>query len=151
MKSQYLTVLTTTVVLMGFAIPAPVRAQQLEVATTVAFTEGPAVDRDGNVYFTEMVTQRIMKLSPKGVLSTFREHSNNANGLLIDPQGRLVACEGAESQRTGVLIRNSSRRSRGPTCARARWRCSPTTIRASRSSARTTSRSTAKAGCTSPI
>jgi len=79
-----------------------VRAQQVEVATTLSFTEGPAVDRDGNVYFTEMVAQRIMMLSPKGVLTTFRERSNNANGLLIDPQGRLVACEGAESLRTGV-------------------------------------------------
>ena len=73
------------------------------------FTEGPAVDRDGNVYFTEMVYQRIMKLSPNGVLSTFREHSNGANGLLIDPQGRLVACEGAESQRTGVLLKFKTR------------------------------------------
>src|SRR5947208_15105687 len=79
-------------------------AQQAEIATAVAFTEGPAVDRDGNVYFTEMVFQRIMKLTANGVLSTFRERSNNANGLLIDPQGRLVACEGAESQRTGVLV-----------------------------------------------
>jgi gluconolactonase len=60
------------------------------------------VDRDGTVYFTEMVAQRIMKLTAAGVLSTFREHSNNANGLLVDPQGRLIACEGAESQRTGV-------------------------------------------------
>jgi len=102
LKSQYLTVLATAVVLTGFGIPAPVRAQQVEVATTLSFTEGPAVDRDGNVYFTEMVAQRIMMLSPKGVLTTFRERSNNANGLLIDPQGRLVACEGAESLRTGV-------------------------------------------------
>ena len=53
-----------------------------------------------------MVAQRIMKLSAKGVLTTFRENSNGANGLLIDPQGRLVACEGAESQRTGLLIKN---------------------------------------------
>jgi gluconolactonase len=49
------------------------------------------------------VQQRIMKLSAAGQLTIFREHSNNANGLLIDPQGRLVACEGAESQRMGVL------------------------------------------------
>ncbi len=84
-------------------IATPGVAQPLEIATTLAFTEGPTVDRDGNVYFTEMVAQRIMKLSPKGVLTTFREQSNNANGLLIDPQGRLIACEGAESQRTGEL------------------------------------------------
>ena len=88
---------------LALLMPLPAAAQQPEIATTVAFTEGPAVDRDGNVYFTELVFQRIMKLTPKGVLTVFREQSNNANGMLIDPQGRLVACEGADSQRMGVL------------------------------------------------
>ena len=37
-----------------------VTAQEVEVAAAVAFTEGPTVDRDGNVYFTEVVSQRIM-------------------------------------------------------------------------------------------
>ena len=82
--------------------PIAVAAQQPEIATALAFTEGPTVDRDGNVYFTELVFQRIMKLDPKGVLTVFRENSNNANGLLIDPQGRLIACEGAGSARLGV-------------------------------------------------
>lgn len=68
--------------------------QEAEVATAVAFTEGPTVDAAGNVYFTDTVAQRIMKLDPKGGLSVFREKSNGANGLLIDPQGRLIACEG---------------------------------------------------------
>jgi gluconolactonase len=81
----------------------PAIAQHPEIATTVAFTEGPVADRDGNVYFTELVFQRIMKLTPEGVLTVFREHSNNANGMLIDPQGRLVTCEGAASRRMGVL------------------------------------------------
>jgi len=80
-------------------------AQDVEIATALAFTEGPTVDRDGNVYFTDLVTMRIMKLSPKGVLTTYRENSNGANGLLIDPQGRLIACEGAESARTGVVVK----------------------------------------------
>lgn len=82
--------------------PSPAAGQQPEIATALAFTEGPTVDRDGNVYFTELVFQRIMKLDPKGVLTVFREKSNNANGLLIDPQGRLIACEGASSARLGV-------------------------------------------------
>lgn len=98
-------VLAGTIVLMGAGLPKVAGAQQPEIATTVAFTEGPTVDRDGTVYFTELVSQRIMKLTATGVLSTFREGSNAANGLLIDPQGRLVACEGAESQRTGVLVK----------------------------------------------
>ena len=87
---------------VALLMPPPAAAQQAEIATAVAFTEGPTVDRDGNVYFTELVFQRIMKLTPQGVLSVFRERSNNANGMLIDPQGRLVVCEGAASQRMGV-------------------------------------------------
>lgn len=84
---------------------SPTSAQQPEIATAIAFTEGPTVDRDGNVYFTDLVWQRILKLSPAGVLSTFREQSNNANGLLIDPQGRLIACEGADAPRRGTVAR----------------------------------------------
>jgi len=97
-----LQIFAATGVVICAALPPPATAQQLDIAATVAFTEGPAVDRDGNVYFTEMVFERIMKLTPKGALSVFREHSNEANGLLIDPQGRLIACEGAESTRMGV-------------------------------------------------
>jgi gluconolactonase len=102
---RLLNVSAAAIAIAGVIVP-PVHAQQPEIAIAVAFTEGPAVDREGSVYFTEMVAQRIMKLSASGVLTTFRENSNGANGLLIDPQGRLVACEGAESQRTGVLIKN---------------------------------------------
>lgn len=86
-------------------MPCPGSAQDVEIAAAVAFTEGPTVDRDGTVYFTELVTQRIMRLNSDGVLSTYREQSNAANGLLIDPQGRLIACEGADSRRTGVLVK----------------------------------------------
>ena len=84
-------------------------AQQPEIATTVAFTEGPTVDRAGNVYFTEIITQRIMKLGADGVLSTYREKSNAANGLLIDPQGRLIACEGGLFERPGVKVQGTPR------------------------------------------
>ena len=87
---------------IALLIPSLAAPQAPEIATTVAFTEGPVADRDGNVYFTELVFQRIMKLTPQGVLSVFRESSNNANGMLIDPEGRLIACEGAASQRMGV-------------------------------------------------
>jgi gluconolactonase len=87
----------------------PALGQQLETATTVAFTEGPAVDRDGNVYFTDIINQRIMKLGSDGVLSTYRERSNAANGLLIDPQGSLIACEGAAFERPGVKITGTPR------------------------------------------
>ena len=99
------------IVLFGFLVMAcSVWAQQQpEIAATVAFTEGPTVDRDGNVYFTEITSQRIMRLGTNGLLTTYREKSNAANGLLIDPQGRLIACEGGELERPGVKVAGTPR------------------------------------------
>jgi gluconolactonase len=66
-------------------------------ATFVAFTEGPACDASGDVYFTDIVNNRILKLDAKTKrYETFREPSGRANGLLFDVQGRLLACEGNE-------------------------------------------------------
>lgn len=70
-----------------------VPAQEPGIAVTIAFTEGPAVDKAGNVYFTDIASQRILKLDTRGKLTTFRENSNAANGLLVDAQDRLIACE----------------------------------------------------------
>jgi gluconolactonase len=95
--------------LFCLALVWPLAAQEVEIAATVAFTEGPTVDRDGNVYFTETISQRIMKLGTDGVLSTYRDHSNVANGLLIDPQNRLIACEGARFQRQGTDVTGKPR------------------------------------------
>jgi gluconolactonase len=81
---------------LSLAPSLPVVAQTVERAAEVpTLTEGPTVDRDGNLYFTELRFQRIFKVDSKGELSVFREHSHGANGLVIDPQGRLIACEGA--------------------------------------------------------
>jgi gluconolactonase len=89
--------LTTFCVLAASAGAGPAAAQDLEIATSVSMLEGPTVDADGSVYFTDILLQRIMRLSKDGVFSVFREKSNVANGLVIDPQGRLVAAEGAAS------------------------------------------------------
>jgi gluconolactonase len=82
-----------------------------EVAAVVAFTEGPTVDAEGNVYFTETRSERILKFTPGKGVTTFRENSNGANGLIIDPQGRLIACEGGARPRP---------RSRSPTASSSR-------------------------------
>ncbi len=76
----------------------PSSRKELQIAATTAFTEGPTVDREGNVYFTDITPQRIMKLAPDGALSVFRENSNRANGLVFDAQWRLIACEGSDAE-----------------------------------------------------
>jgi gluconolactonase len=95
-------------VLTALAIPRALAAQP-ELAATIAFTEGPTVDREGNVYFTDIVSQRILKLGTDGIVTTYRENSNVANGLLIDPEGRLIACEGASFERPGVKAKGVPR------------------------------------------
>jgi len=72
------------------------QAPEVEVAATVAFTEGPAVNSAGHVYFTDTVNSRIMNLSAEGKLTVFRHPSNRANGLVFDARGRLVACEAGD-------------------------------------------------------
>jgi gluconolactonase len=60
------------------------------------FTEGPAVDRAGNVFFTNVPVEKILRWDPRAKkLTVFRENSGLANGLLFDPDGNLLACEGA--------------------------------------------------------
>ena len=58
------------------------------------FTEGPAADAKGNIFFTDIPNNRIHKWSLDGKLSTFRENSSGSNGLYFDRQGNLLACEG---------------------------------------------------------
>ena len=45
----------------------PAAMQELEIATSVSMLEGPTADADGNVYFTDILMQRIMRFSKDGV------------------------------------------------------------------------------------
>ena len=66
------------------------------------FTEGPAADTKGNIYFTDIPNNRIHKWSLDGKLSTFREDSRGANGLYFDKKGNLLACEGTGRQLVSI-------------------------------------------------
>lgn len=57
------------------------------------FTEGPAIDRQGNIFFTDIPSNRIHKISPDGKVTVFKEDTGAANGLMFGPDGRLYACQ----------------------------------------------------------
>jgi gluconolactonase len=57
------------------------------------FTEGPAADGKGNLYFSDIPANKIYKLDAQGKLSVAVETSNHANGLMFNAAGELVACE----------------------------------------------------------
>ena len=60
----------------------------------VAFTEGPVWHPSGNVYFSDIANDRIMRRDRKGEIHVFRTPSGHTNGNLFDLAGRLVCCEG---------------------------------------------------------
>ena len=66
---------------------------ELEVLSRgFSFTEGPAVDAEGNVYFTDQPNDRILCWDTKNVLTVFLKPCGRSNGLYFDKQGRLLAC-----------------------------------------------------------
>lgn len=56
------------------------------------FTEGPASDAAGNVFFTDQPNDRILKWSTGGKLSTYMQPCGRSNGLCFDDKGNLWAC-----------------------------------------------------------
>src|SRR5260221_400065 len=63
-----------------------------KLGSDFSFTEGPACDAEGNVFFTDQPNDRILKWSTGGKLSTFMHPCGRANGLSFDHQGNLWAC-----------------------------------------------------------
>jgi len=57
-----------------------------------SFTEGPAADARGNVYFTDQPNDRIMIWTTEGNLVTFMQPSGRSNGLFFDREGNLWSC-----------------------------------------------------------
>jgi len=67
-------------------------AELEKIADGFAFTEGPAADGAGNVFFTDQPNDRIYCFSTDGNLSVFCEGCGRANGLFFDHDGNLLSC-----------------------------------------------------------
>ena len=62
------------------------------VADGYTFTEGPAVDPEGNVFFTDQPNDQILKWTVGEGVSVYMHPSGRANGLYFDYDGNLLAC-----------------------------------------------------------
>lgn len=67
-------------------------AKLVQVSKQFKFTEGPAVDKEGNIYFTDQPNDRIWKYDTEGQLSLFMEKTGRSNGLYLDKKGRILSC-----------------------------------------------------------
>ena len=62
------------------------------------FTEGPAVDKEGNVFFTDQPNDRIWMWAAEGGISLFAEKLGRANGLYFDKEGFLLSCSDQDNE-----------------------------------------------------
>ncbi len=72
------------------------------LASGLHFTEGPAADAAGNVYFSDVTGNTIYQWSVTNQLSVFRTNSGGANGLVFDRSGNLLACEGGNGRLVSI-------------------------------------------------
>lgn len=69
-----------------------------KVAEGFKFTEGPAADAQGNVFFTDIPNNRIHKIALDGKVTVFAENTASTNGLMFGPDGRLYGCRNGEKK-----------------------------------------------------
>jgi sugar lactone lactonase YvrE/enterochelin esterase-like enzyme len=68
------------------------------VGSGYKFTEGPAVDKSGQVFFSDIPNNRIHKIGLDGRVTVFKEDSGATNGLMFGPDGRLYGCQNGKQQ-----------------------------------------------------
>jgi gluconolactonase len=75
------------------------KAELVKLGDGYSFTEGPAVHRNGDVYFTDQPNNKIVKWSAtNNQLSVFMEPSGRSNGMFFDKFDQLIACADEENQ-----------------------------------------------------
>ncbi len=62
------------------------------VAENLRFPEGPAFDRDGNLYVVEMKGRQVSRIAPDGAVSVFANTGGGPNGSNFGPDGHLYVC-----------------------------------------------------------
>ena len=73
-------------------------AVPVKVSSEFKFTEGPAADARGNVFFTDQPNNKIVKWCTDGTITTFMEDCGRSNGLYFDKDGKLLACADENNQ-----------------------------------------------------
>ncbi len=83
-------------VLVAYAADADLLAVGAKVeilSEGYSFTEGPAVDREGNVFFTDQPNDRIVKYNvAEHSFSDWLKPAGHSNGTRFDQAGSLLAC-----------------------------------------------------------
>jgi gluconolactonase len=83
---------------------ALVPGEVVKLTGGLTFSEGPAADKEGNVFFTDIPVNKIHQWTTGNKLKLFRDSTGAANGLFFDGDGHLIACEGGNRQVTSISM-----------------------------------------------
>ena len=73
-------------------------AKPEKLAGDFSFTEGPACDHAGNIFFSDQPNNRILKWSTDNKLTVFGDNFGRANGLYFDQKGNLISCSDEKNE-----------------------------------------------------
>lgn len=69
------------------------------VSNQYSFTEGPSVDKKGNVFFSDQPNDKIYKWNAAtGEVTVFLQGTGRSNGMMFDKKGNLIACADEQNQ-----------------------------------------------------
>jgi len=118
LENKEITMRHSVAVFLLFLCPLSINAQLVpegavpeKVADGYKFTEGPALAPDGSIYFSDIPAALTLRFDPEtGETTTVEENSGNANGLMFDHDGVLIACRhGAREVSSWSLERGAER------------------------------------------
>ena len=79
------------------------------VADGYQFTEGPAVDSEGVVFFTDQPNDRILRVDLEGKVTEYMKPAGRSNGMFFAPDGRLIACADEKNEMWEIAADKSHR------------------------------------------
>ena len=79
------------------------------VADGYQFTEGPAVDSQGVVFFTDQPNDRILKVDLDGKVTEYMKPAGRSNGMFFAPDGKLIACADEKNEMWEIAADKSHR------------------------------------------
>lgn len=106
MKTHIFITLLTSLLLTSSCVQSPKDqrvvaegAQPILLSNQFTFTEGPATDKQGNVYFTDQPNNQIIKWTQEdNSFSVFTDSSHRSNGMYFDREGKLISCADLNNQ-----------------------------------------------------
>lgn len=87
------------------------------LGTGYGFSEGPAADGRGNVYFSDGKNDSIHFYEVGKAVALFVDDSTDANGMMFNGKGELCVCEGAAYRVVAFDVRTKKKRALFPESA----------------------------------